>query len=214
MALSICAATGAGHGFTKKGVIMKILLIPFIVSILLLTACSPNTTIPDDVIVPADADRDSCSTDDDCICGGIDKATGNCFLGNTAYYKKYVDSSKDCPDFCSGIAGNMVTRCVNSRCMQVFECLTGAECDSGKCENNKCVGTAPAECSSDSDCKRAGCSGELCMSKSARERASICEFKKEYECLEMIDCGCTNGRCAWKTTEEYDVCVEDAKENV
>jgi len=57
-----------------------------------------------------------CSTDSDCICGGIDMQTGKCFIGNTDYYNKYVDKSRECPDFCAGIAGNLKTACINNSC--------------------------------------------------------------------------------------------------
>ena len=120
---------------------MKNIILPLIVvSLFLLTACSPGMPPePAEVKVPEGVVKDSCTTDDDCVCGGIDKANGNCFLGNREYYDRYVDKLSDCPDFCAGIAGNLVVRCIDSTCMQVFECLTGADCGSGRCENNRCV---------------------------------------------------------------------------
>jgi len=53
-----------------------------------------------------------CNTDSDCTCGGIDTKTNDCFIGNRLYSSKYVDLSTPCPDFCSGIAGHLETRCV------------------------------------------------------------------------------------------------------
>ena len=58
----------------------------------------------------------ACTIDDDCICGGIDTATDNCFVGNKKYAEKYVDFSRDCPDFCTGIAAHLETRCVENEC--------------------------------------------------------------------------------------------------
>ena len=58
----------------------------------------------------------ACTTDDDCICGGIDITTDNCFVGNKKYAEKYVDFSRDCPDFCTGIAAHLETRCVQNEC--------------------------------------------------------------------------------------------------
>jgi hypothetical protein len=55
-----------------------------------------------------------CRTDEDCACGRHIK-TNECFYGN----KKYVDPSKQCPDFCAGIAGNLVIKCVDNRCKQL-----------------------------------------------------------------------------------------------
>ena len=83
---------------------------------------------------------DSCTIDSDCICGGVDKNTGKCFLGNKLYYDKYVDKKKNCPDFCSGIAGNLVVKCIANKCTQMLGCLDDNECTAGKkCSNNKCV---------------------------------------------------------------------------
>lgn len=60
-----------------------------------------------------------CQVDSDCVCGGIDKNTGECFVGNLAYQKEFVDMSRDCPDFCTGIAGHLETKCVNNVCQNV-----------------------------------------------------------------------------------------------
>jgi len=60
-----------------------------------------------------------CNVDSDCICGGHDKNTQNCFVGNKLYASKNVDMSQDCPDFCTGIAGNFETKCVNNVCKNV-----------------------------------------------------------------------------------------------
>jgi hypothetical protein len=65
------------------------------------------------------SNRYYCETDSDCVCGGIDTATGRCFLGNKYYYESFVDVSKFCPDFCTGIAGHLETKCVENRCTQV-----------------------------------------------------------------------------------------------
>lgn len=60
-----------------------------------------------------------CNVDADCTCGGLDKNTGECFVGNKLYASKFVDFSKDCPDFCTGIAGHLETRCVSNKCQNV-----------------------------------------------------------------------------------------------
>lgn len=191
----------------------KYVLIALLVLLLMLTACSsPEADAPKSMQDVSHEDRLHCVTDDDCVCGGIDEASGSCFIGNRDYYEKHVDTSKQCPDFCTGISGSLVVRCIDNKCMQVMECLTDLDCDSGVCEGNKCVEReAGSECSSDSDCRTGGCSGELCTPTSQEERATICEFRPEYECFSMIDCGCVNGRCRWKETAEYKGCVEDAK---
>ncbi len=62
----------------------------------------------------------SCKQDSDCICGGIDIKTGQCFIGNKDYYAKFVDKNATCPDFCTGIAGNGQTKCINNKCQNLF----------------------------------------------------------------------------------------------
>ncbi len=54
-----------------------------------------------------------CKADSDCACGANIK-TGECFYGN----KDFVDTKKQCPDFCSGFAGNLEIKCVNNECAQ------------------------------------------------------------------------------------------------
>jgi hypothetical protein len=60
-----------------------------------------------------------CDTDEDCACGA-DKITGNCFYGN----KEYVDTARQCPDFCTGIGGNLEIKCNNHKCEQVPRQIT------------------------------------------------------------------------------------------
>ncbi|MBN1543944.1 eight-cysteine-cluster domain-containing protein [Candidatus Woesearchaeota archaeon] len=132
-------------------------------------------------------------------------------MGNRDYYDKYVDRSKDCPDFCSGVAGNLVTRCIDGSCIQVFECLADTDCAGGRCVGNRCETPASgaAECSSGSDCRRDGCSGQLCRPKSSEPVFTTCEYRPEYECLSMVECSCVEGRCAWSTSPEYERCVDE-----
>lgn len=62
----------------------------------------------------SDEGQQSCNINLDCACG-VNIETKSCFLGN----KKYVDTTKQCPDFCSGIAGNLTIKCINNFCKQV-----------------------------------------------------------------------------------------------
>jgi hypothetical protein len=59
-------------------------------------------------------DEKSCKVDSDCSCG-VHVKTNDCFFGN----KDFVNSSKQCPDFCTGIAAMFETRCVEKVCTQV-----------------------------------------------------------------------------------------------
>ncbi|MDO8507018.1 MAG: pilin [bacterium] len=60
--------------------------------------------------------EDSCSTDSDCACG-IHKIDKNCFFGNEQYVN--TDPALACPDFCSGVGGNLTVKCVSDKCAQV-----------------------------------------------------------------------------------------------
>ena len=200
----------------ENTLLVSLRLVPLFLFFFLLTACVPEGHSQLPVPDSSKVDRISCSVDADCVCGGVDSATGNCFLGNRAYYRRYVDKSADCSSFCSGAEGNLVVRCVDGKCIQVMECLTDADCGTGVCMNNKCVDGVDAvssvdetgsECNVDSECHKAGCSRELCVPVSEMQRVTICEFRPEYQCLELIDCGCVRGKCVWKTTDEYNKCV-------
>ncbi len=66
-------------------------------------------------------DKKYCESDDDCVCGGIDTITDDCFVGNKLYYNAYVDASKQCPDFCTGMDGQMTTKCISNKCQRVHQ---------------------------------------------------------------------------------------------
>jgi hypothetical protein len=57
-------------------------------------------------------DEKFCFSDNDCSCG-VKITTGECFVGN----KKFVNPNIQCPDFCTGIHGKFVTKCVNNKCV-------------------------------------------------------------------------------------------------
>jgi len=54
-----------------------------------------------------------CESESDCACGTL-LETGGCFYGN----KKYVNTVDQCPDFCSGFAGNLYIKCEGNECLQ------------------------------------------------------------------------------------------------
>lgn len=56
-----------------------------------------------------------CQTDDDCACG-VKRDSRECFYGN----KEYVDTTYQCPDFCEGIHGGYIIKCVENECKQVW----------------------------------------------------------------------------------------------
>jgi len=62
-------------------------------------------------------DSKTCASDGDCVCGGFDARADKCFVGNRNYYDLFVNKTRDCPDFCSGIANNLETKCVQKECV-------------------------------------------------------------------------------------------------
>jgi hypothetical protein len=76
-----------------------------------------------------------CSTDSDCACG-TKKDTRECFYGN----KEFVNIEEQCPDFCSGIAGNFEIKCISNKCTQInkaFYCKKNSDCSA--CSNSECA---------------------------------------------------------------------------
>ena len=85
--------------------------------------------------------ENSCSIDSDCACG-VSLATGDCAYGNAAF----INASKQCPDFCSGIAANLEIKCLNKVCVQQqtpdFACRTQGKAWNGTacaCRADLCV---------------------------------------------------------------------------
>lgn len=61
----------------------------------------------------------SCIKDTDCACGRS-KTTNDCAVGNEDYIDdEDEDDVRPCPDFCSGIGGNLEVKCVANTCQQV-----------------------------------------------------------------------------------------------
>ena len=130
----------------------------------------------------------SCVQDYDCVCGGIDKATKQCFVGNVKYYHSgAVDISKDCPDFCTGIAGNLVTKCVENICMNVNkntfpECSVNYDCvPSSCCHASSCVSKASAPKCEGVFCTQQCAPGTLDCGGSCACEAKRCVTKNLYQ---------------------------------
>jgi len=70
--------------------------------------------------------------------------------------------------------------------------------------------TAPSGCVTDQDCMAGGCSGQVCTTAAnARNIITTCEWSSEYDCLRLTSCGCVNGTCAWRNTDEYQNCLNN-----
>jgi len=166
-----------------------------------------------------------CNTDGDCTCGGIDTKTDDCFIGNKLYSSKYVDTSTPCPDFCSGFAGNLETKCVNNKCKSVSRMIACTEeaklCPDGTavvrvgpdCEFQPCPGE---ECSTAADCvPDSCCHASSCV---AKDQAPNCEgVMCTMECQPgTLDCGgscgCVDGDCVGRYYDEPIAPVEEETE--
>ncbi len=189
----------------------------FFLILLFLVAC---TDIPNS---PSDTKRSHymmtkasfCNVDADCTCGGIDTKTDNCFVGNKLYASKYVDFSRSCPDFCTGIAGHLETKCVNSVCKNVQivrACTEEAKiCPDGSavgrtgpnCEFAPCPGV---ECSSDADCVPAECChATACVPVSKKPSCDgvMCTMECRAGTLDCEgSCYCQDGKCSARLIEE------------
>ncbi len=82
------------------------------------TQAASLTIIPrDNATAPCTSiNHSACSSDLDCVCGGVDVMSGECFMGNREYYSACVNQNKTCPDYCNGIAGTFTVKCVDGEC--------------------------------------------------------------------------------------------------
>lgn len=78
-------------------------------------------------------------------------------------------------------------------------------------EDDEKIVDKEAECITNADCVTGGCSGTVCQAKSAKPIFTTCEYKEEYKCYKMINCGCVDGKCEWIETAEFDNCLEESK---
>src|SRR3989338_2430353 len=128
-----------------------------------------------------------CSTDTDCVCGGQIIESGDCFIGNKDWAKGNVDFSKDCPDFCTGIAGHLKTKCVKNQCTSVSRLQQNTAPAPAETQEPELI-----ECNADADCVSTGCSGQLCLPRGkvqAKPMFTTCDYRDEYGCLKETSCG-------------------------
>jgi len=93
--------------YLAAGAVALFLTILIILSLLMEPGSGPGPAVP--------AEK-RCARDADCACG-VHSTTGECFYGNRAY----VNEAEQCPDFCTGIAGNLRIRCIKGACTQTKE---------------------------------------------------------------------------------------------
>ncbi len=142
----------------------------------------------------------SCVADADCTCGGIDKNTENCFVGNKDYAKDNVDFGRDCPDFCTGIAGHLETKCVKNTCQNVVRegGLAGAPqvactMDAKVCPDGSAVGREGP------NCEFAPCPGE-----GSSEQVRGCT-KELHICPDGTGVGRTGPNCEFEACPTADL---------
>ena len=80
-----------------------------------------------------------------------------------------------------------------------------------RCHSGQCIylyeGDVLGECLEDFDCVPTGCSSQVCAPKGS-DLVTTCEWRPEYECLQLTSCGCVENRCAWEENPEYQSCLE------
>ncbi|MCX8163683.1 MAG: eight-cysteine-cluster domain-containing protein [Candidatus Micrarchaeota archaeon] len=125
-----------------------------------------------------------CMEDFDCDCGK-NKITNQCFFGQ----RDFVDPSKQCPDFCTGFAGQLEPKCINFSCQLVQRQNQPQE---------PFCGFSQGKCSKDSDCLVGGCSGQVCYSKDIEAPITTCEYRECYNAAKYgLGCKCADGFCKW-----------------
>jgi hypothetical protein len=87
-----------------------------------------------------------CNVDADCTCGGVDKQTRDCFIGNKLFQSMYVDITQSCPDFCTGIGGHFGIKCVDHVCEQVEREMFACTEEAKMCPDGSAVGRVGPDC--------------------------------------------------------------------
>jgi len=88
-------------------------LIEFLVLVLIVTIVAGAISFVRNYEIPQVSNERVCNADADCACG-VHKTSGDCFYGN----RNYVNTARQCPDFCRGISGHLEIKCVNNKCVQ------------------------------------------------------------------------------------------------
>lgn len=81
------------------------------------------------------SDEYKCNSDSDCACG-VWRSNGECAVGN----KEFIDVTRQCPDYCTGIAANFVTKCVSNKCTLVNTRDIACTEEAKQCPDGKWVG--------------------------------------------------------------------------
>lgn len=136
------------------------MLILFIFTLIIINGC-------ENIVM----DKTYCLADYDCACGNW--KTGGCAVGN----KAYIDTSKQCPDFCTGIAANLITKCIDNKCGLVQkenqkQCKLNSDCVLGVRLDMCC------------DCPKVYTKEQI----EADKNSVIYQLGKDYSELISVDC--------------------------
>jgi hypothetical protein len=162
-----------------------------------LTNNNPNSTTTTSMQIPYEK---YCTSDVDCACG-VHKTTGECFYGNS----QYVNTEKQCPDYCNGIAAHLKIKCIDNQCTQVntISCQTTYDQIEQEFENAN-------YCEQDADCKTIQLGGpyiEFSCYKYVNQQTNqtrllqeIQEYDKKCDraiddCAQAPKPQCTNKKC-------------------
>ena len=97
-----------------------IIIITFSLVVPMMSGCTRFSNHQETEMIPIEASREEinstesevgCEEDTDCACG-THKETDLCFVGNL----DFVDQTKTCPDFCTGIGGGTKVACAENTC--------------------------------------------------------------------------------------------------
>jgi len=173
----------------------------------------------------------ACREDTDCTCGK-NVITKECDYG----IAECINELQQCPDFCTGIAGNLEIVCKDNQCVQVVKptgCTTDADCRYGAewCEDGACVACdnsgvfCDLYCKNDMIARRNGCQPCICrrdyvpcLSDEACGDGQICDRSECLSCCPgstgaciLACCGkCVDklgGFCGWSSNAS---CASDA----
>lgn len=102
-------------------IIKGILKFAIIIAIVVMAVIVFSKYIPENLlgVDKYSSDKLYCTKDTDCICNGINPKDNSCYLGNKIYYDKFIKNNQTCPDFCTGIAGNLKIVCTLNKCTQI-----------------------------------------------------------------------------------------------
>ena len=59
-------------------------------------------------------------------------------------------------------------------------------------------------------CAAAGCSGQVCVTEEeSKGLITTCEYREEYKCLELTNCGNYGSKCQWEQNDAYLKCLKE-----